>query len=169
MCTFNKGQQMDLQCRVSVWRSFNVSSLNSGNVFLDFLFFFFTLDMADQSPPSHLTSKRQIKIWKRQQAENATKRQKVESYVNQNPFRYAERQFKARILPKDVMSHVIDTSHLLNEKDKADLLERHATLKPIKLTQDLRHECPSLFGDEVTDEWTSRALDGYVLTDIPGN
>ncbi|CAO3594040.1 unnamed protein product [Absidia cylindrospora] len=115
-------------------------------------------------PPSHLKSRRQIKIWEEQQKENAAKRQKMDSYVNQNPFRYAERNFKARNIPDSIMAKVIDTSELLNNKE---LPWQFSNIQHTTLTQDLRQSSPNLFG-QVDDQWRHRALDAYLLANIPG-
>ncbi|ORZ24045.1 hypothetical protein BCR42DRAFT_342045 [Absidia repens] len=116
-------------------------------------------------PPSHLKSRRQIKIWEEQQKQNAAKRQKMDSYVNQNPFRYAERNFKARNIPDSIMSKVIDTSELLNNKEST--MDKFSNIQHTTLTQDLRQSSPNLFG-KADDQWRHRTLDAYLLSDIPG-
>ncbi|KAI8374360.1 uncharacterized protein BYT42DRAFT_606289 [Radiomyces spectabilis] len=111
-------------------------------------------------PPAHLKSRRQQKIWEQQQRENAAKRQKKESYVNQDPFRYAERHFKLRIPPPD-MSKVIDLSNLENlstiDKD---------TITEVTLSADLR-SLTKQFGAS-DDQWHARARKAYILKTIPG-
>ncbi|KAI7884931.1 hypothetical protein K492DRAFT_204403 [Lichtheimia hyalospora FSU 10163] len=67
-------------------------------------------------PPSHLTSRRQRKIWEQQQRDNAVKRQKKDIYENQTPFRHAERHFK---LTRQLdFSNVVDFDLPPDAKDK---------------------------------------------------
>lgn len=106
-------------------------------------------------PPAHLRSRRQQKIWEQQQKENASKRQKRESYVNQSPFRYEERYFKARVPPPD-FSRVID----FHCPDKAKQL-----VQEVPLTADLR-QLSSIFGDPNETEWKERWQRAYVLNNV---
>lgn len=67
-------------------------------------------------PPSHLTSRRQRKIWEQQQRDNAVKRQRKDIYENQTPFRHAERHYK---LTRELdFANVVDFDQPSNAKDK---------------------------------------------------
>ncbi|KAF7728620.1 hypothetical protein EC973_005847 [Apophysomyces ossiformis] len=105
------------------------------------------------------TSRRQQKIWEKQQKQNAAKRQKRDSYVNQAPFRHVERQFKTRG-PIDV-SQVVDFHNLdgNSEQIKENIVQ-------VELAEDLR-SLSTLFG--VTDnDWMKRAHRAMVLKNVPG-
>ncbi|KAI9321266.1 hypothetical protein BX666DRAFT_2017334 [Dichotomocladium elegans] len=58
-------------------------------------------------PVSKMSSRRQQKIQERQQKEAAQRKQNAKTYINQVPFRFAERNFKSRVPPPD-FSNVID-------------------------------------------------------------
>ncbi|KAI8086047.1 uncharacterized protein BX664DRAFT_265199 [Halteromyces radiatus] len=122
--------------------------------------------MVEQLPPSHLKSKRQIKIWKQQQNDNTAKRQKADSYTSQDPFRYSERNFKSRIIPTDIMAQVVDTSQLLDSNFSPSLQQQHG-IRHVTLATDLRFERPDIFG-LVDESWKRRSLDAFVITQIPG-
>ncbi|KAG0191525.1 hypothetical protein DFQ28_011642 [Apophysomyces sp. BC1034] len=104
-------------------------------------------------------SRRQQKIWEKQQKQNAAKRQKRESYVNQAPFRHVERQFKSRA-PLDV-SQVVDFHHLDKNSDQVK-----ENIVQVELAEDLR-ALSDIFGVS-DDEWAKRARRGLVLKNVPG-
>ncbi|CAO0793277.1 unnamed protein product [Mucor circinelloides] len=59
-------------------------------------------------------SKRQFKIWEKQQKENAAKRLNRALYANQSPFRYAERVYKSRVISDSDLREIVDFSNLAN-------------------------------------------------------
>ncbi|ORX51332.1 hypothetical protein DM01DRAFT_1324507 [Hesseltinella vesiculosa] len=109
-------------------------------------------------PPPHLKSKRQIRFWQRQQEESQAKRQKK---IDQDPFRYVERCFKARAIPPSAMAKVVHTTQLLDDSHCSDVIV------PVTLAIDLRQHCSALFGPPDT-QWTPRARKAYLIKTIPG-
>ncbi|CAO3647810.1 unnamed protein product [Mucor fragilis] len=105
-------------------------------------------------PTTHMTfkSRRQQKIWEKQRKEAEAKKKTSTSYVNQAPFRYAERNFKSRVPPPD-FSQVVDFE---KRHEHGDMIV------PVQLTDDLRR-LSSVFG---TCETPCR--DAYVLKNVPG-
>ena len=94
------------------------------------------------------TSRRQQKILERQKQEAANRKQKTSSYVNQAPFRYAERNFKSRVPPPDY-SKVVDLHHY-DSKDS----------RIVKISLPNKLVSP-FFGEQ--------DYSAYLLNDIPGN
>ncbi|CAO3638623.1 unnamed protein product [Cunninghamella blakesleeana] len=95
-------------------------------------------------PPPHLKSRSQIKLWEKQHRENAAKRQKKGSFIKQDPFRFAERNFKLIPIPDNILSQVIDTNQLL-----------------------FKFTCASIFG-KPDDIWQQRFSNAYIIKQIPG-
>ncbi|KAG1236466.1 hypothetical protein G6F68_005948 [Rhizopus microsporus] len=100
-------------------------------------------------------SKRQQKIWERERQQVEKKKRNANSYVNQAPFRYCERNFKSRVPPPD-FTHVIDFSNLPGNHTKENL----ESIVPIKLSRNLS-ELSDLFGDH-------SCQDAYILKHVPG-
>lgn len=97
-------------------------------------------------------SRRQQKIWERERKEAEAKKKTATSYVNQAPFRYAERNFKSRVPPPD-FSQVVDFQKLQDHSD---------VIVPVQLTDDLRR-LSSVFG-----KYETPCRDAYVLRNVPG-
>ncbi|KAI8636313.1 hypothetical protein BD408DRAFT_355921 [Parasitella parasitica] len=95
---------------------------------------------------------RQQKIWERERKEAEAKKKTAASYVNQSPFRYAERNFKSRVPPPD-FSQVVDFEKI---EDHSDIIV------PVQLTEDLRR-LSSVFGRCETP-----CRDAFVLKNVPG-
>ncbi|KAI8150075.1 hypothetical protein BJV82DRAFT_503313 [Fennellomyces sp. T-0311] len=93
------------------------------------------------------TSRRQQKILERQKQEAADRKQKSTSYVNQAPFRYAERNFKSRVPPPD-FSKVVD----LNYYDSND-----PRIVKIPLPQKM-----------ISPFFDKEDCDAFLLSDVPG-
>ncbi|KAI9493648.1 hypothetical protein BDB00DRAFT_763199 [Zychaea mexicana] len=93
------------------------------------------------------TSRRQQKILEKQKQEAAHRKQKASSYVNQAPFRYAERNFKSRVPPPD-FSKVVDLDH----RDSND-----PRIIQIPLPQKL-----------VSPHFAREDSNAFLLKDIPG-
>ncbi|KAI8973004.1 hypothetical protein BDB01DRAFT_808318 [Pilobolus umbonatus] len=106
-------------------------------------------------PPSHIKSKRQLKIWEKQHRENAEKRSKQEDYKNTSAFRCAERIYKSRFLTTEKQQQIIDISRLKDTEN----------IKEVQLKENLRSD--SRFGEE-DDTWAKRKYQAYVIKDIPG-
>ncbi|KAL0092333.1 hypothetical protein J3Q64DRAFT_1807934 [Phycomyces blakesleeanus] len=100
------------------------------------------------------------KILERQKRQYAERKEKADTYVNQTPFRYVERNFKSRVPPPD-LSHVVDFNNLDNNLKRIndEIVELH-------ITNDLR-SLSSLFGEHDT-EWENRAHKAYGLKSSPG-
>ncbi|OAD78707.1 hypothetical protein PHYBLDRAFT_99020, partial [Phycomyces blakesleeanus NRRL 1555(-)] len=96
----------------------------------------------------------------RQKRQYAERKEKADTYVNQTPFRYVERNFKSRVPPPD-LSHVVDFNNLDNNLKRIndEIVELH-------ITNDLR-SLSSLFGEHDT-EWENRAHKAYGLKSSPG-
>lgn len=121
----------------------------------------FPLMPTKTSIPPHIKSKRQLKIWERQQKENAAKRMNRDLYVNQSPFRYAERVYKSRIISQCDLDNVIDFSDINN-----NAVHLQENIVEVNLKHDLR-ELSSQFG--VSDpQWKQRWSKAYVLKHVPG-
>jgi alkylated DNA repair protein alkB family protein 1 len=95
-------------------------------------------------------SKRQQKIWEKQKSENEERKRQRKTHVNQEAFRFAERNFKSRNPPPD-FSQVVDFN------------KEHPHKVKVRLTQDLGALSP-LFGCH--DDKQCR--DAYVLKSVPG-
>lgn len=68
--------------------------------------------MQTASVPQQFKSKRQMKIWEKQQKESAAKCLNRALYANQSPFRYAERIYKSRIIHDSDLKDIIDFSDI---------------------------------------------------------
>lgn len=100
-------------------------------------------------------SKRQQKIWERERQQVENKKRNANSYVNQAPFRYCERNFKSRVPPPD-FTHVVDFSNLPGNHTKENL----ESIVPITLSRNLS-ELSDLFGDH-------SCQNAYILKHVPG-
>lgn len=98
-----------------------------------------------------MPSRRQQKLYEKQLRENVNRKQNPETYVNQAPFRYAERNFKSRFPPPDY-SQVIDFHSSQNL----------AEAEQVRLAQSLQ-SLSSLFGD--SDQTT---IEAFILKRVPG-
>ncbi|KAI8979409.1 hypothetical protein BDF20DRAFT_906067 [Mycotypha africana] len=109
-----------------------------------------------------MKTKRQLKIWEKQQKENAAKRFNKALHTNQSPFRYAERTYKSRLLSKDDLDAIVHFTDIetLNSKETQEILVR------VQLKHDLR-ELSSLFGCS-SAKWKKRHLDAFVMKNVPG-
>ncbi|KAI9245357.1 hypothetical protein BDA99DRAFT_549239 [Phascolomyces articulosus] len=87
------------------------------------------------------------KILERQKQEAANRKQKASSYVNQAPFRYAERNFKSRVPPPDY-SKVVDLHHF----DSSDP-------RIVKISLPNKLISPFCYKQD---------YDAYLVNDIPG-
>lgn len=101
-------------------------------------------------------SRRQEKIWLRQKKQVEEKKKSAKTYVNQAPFRYAERNFKSRMPPPD-FSNVLDFEELGYSQD-----EKYNTVVPVPLTHDLR-KLSNVFGES-----DQPCQQGYILKNVPG-
>ncbi|RUP51662.1 hypothetical protein BC936DRAFT_146730 [Jimgerdemannia flammicorona] len=105
-------------------------------------------------------TKRQQKLRALESSRNSAKKSNPASYVNQAPFRYAERNFKSRSPPPD-MTEVFDFA---NMDGNADVIKKR--IVEVKLKSDLRGLC-SLFGDS-EETWRDRWDRAYVIKGVPG-
>lgn len=101
-------------------------------------------------------SRRQEKIWLRQKRQVEEKKKSAKTYVNQAPFRYAERNFKSRMPPPD-FSDVLDFDELGQSTE-----EKYKTVVPVPLTHDLR-KLSNVFGESDTP-----CQQAYILKNVPG-
>jgi alkylated DNA repair protein alkB family protein 1 len=118
-------------------------------IFISFLLFFIFLSM---SP--HFVSRRQQKIWEKQQRENAEKKA---SHANQSAFRYAERVFKSNIFTPE-FKEIVDFSNIDNNTQ-----ETKDNLIKVKLSNDLR-QLSAAFGTPSD----SPQVYAIVMKNIPG-
>ncbi|KAI9474147.1 MAG: hypothetical protein EXX96DRAFT_580753 [Benjaminiella poitrasii] len=109
-------------------------------------------------PPRQFKSKRQLKIWEKQQKENAAKRLNKTLYTNQSPFRHAERIYKSRLLTEEQQNEIVDFDH-----HNHNSVQVNENLVKVQLKQDLKELSP-LFGS-LTDK---KQLDAYVMKNVPG-
>lgn len=102
-------------------------------------------------------SKRQQKIWERQRRQVEEIKKSKQSYVNQAPFRYVERNFKSRVPPPD-FTQAVDFDNIKDSNTRENL----ENIVPVQLTNDLRHLSP-IFG--ASDK---PCQDAFVLKSVPG-
>ncbi|KAI8882411.1 Yip1-domain-containing protein [Backusella circina FSU 941] len=95
---------------------------------------------------------KQQKIWEKQKSENEKRKKQRKTYVNQEAFRSAERNFKSRNPPPD-FSKVVDVT----KEDQEHIIK-------VPLTQDLE-SLSRLFGD---NQHSKTCQDAYVLKNVPG-
>ncbi|CAO3593942.1 unnamed protein product [Absidia cylindrospora] len=105
------------------------------------------------SPPT--LSNRQLKARAKQAREMAEKKRDPTTYVNQTPFRYAERNFKSRTPPPDYSNVISPSSRPCPDQ-----------LAPVELANDLRSLSP-YFGTS-DSVWEQRSTEAYVLKELPG-
>ncbi|KAI7897704.1 uncharacterized protein BX663DRAFT_490633 [Cokeromyces recurvatus] len=107
------------------------------------------------------TSKRQQKIWERQRKETESRKKSPASYVNQTPFRYAERNFKSKVPPPD-FSQVLDFNTIYDDRPKN---ENYKDIVAVELSHNLK-KLSSMFGDD--DDLSSSKTAAYILKSVPG-
>ncbi|KAI9477842.1 MAG: hypothetical protein EXX96DRAFT_595453 [Benjaminiella poitrasii] len=100
-----------------------------------------------------------IPILERQRKEVENRKKSPTSYVNQAPFRYAERNFKSRVPPPD-FSQVVDITCLDDGHDKND---NYKDVVAIELSHDLK-QLSSVFGESDSND----NKQAYILKSVPG-
>ncbi|CAO3615920.1 unnamed protein product [Mucor fragilis] len=112
---------------------------------------------ASTSQQHHFKSKRQFKIWEKQQKENAAKRLNRALYANQSPFRYAERVYKSRIISDADAQDIVDFSNLSN-----NTMQVQDSIVQVSLKHDLG-TLSAAFGD-----MPHRSKYALVMKNVPG-
>ncbi|GAN07187.1 alpha-ketoglutarate-dependent dioxygenase alkb-like [Mucor ambiguus] len=105
----------------------------------------------------HFKSKRQFKIWEKQQKENAAKRLNRALYANQSPFRYAERIYKSRMISDADAREIVDFSNLSN-----NTIQVQNNIVQVPLKHDLG-TLSNAFGD-----MPHRSNYALVMRNVPG-
>ncbi|KAK4511975.1 uncharacterized protein ATC70_003974 [Mucor velutinosus] len=105
----------------------------------------------------HFKSKRQFKIWQKQQKENAAKRLNRALYANQSPFRYAERVYKSRLVRDTEAREIVDFSNLSNNTTQVQ-----ENIVQVPLKHDLG-QLSNAFGD-----MPHRSTYALIMKNVPG-
>lgn len=104
-------------------------------------------------------SKRQFKIWEKQQKENAAKRLNRALYANQSPFRYAERVYKSRVLSDADAREIVDFSNLSNNTTQ---VQSNIVQVPLK------HDLGTLSNAFSADMSHNKSNYALIMKNVPG-